>query len=96
VAATIRATDQPGDVNDEWFSAALGPAVAASLTHAEEHHSDKEQLAKVEGRVLSITGAWCAFGPVVPDDRVHVPREGSARFVEVREAGAADRDTFPT
>ena len=84
-----------GDVNDEWFSAALGPNMGASITHAEEHHSDEERLDKIEGRVLTITGAWCAFGPAKPGDRVHVPLGGSARFVEVRQAGAADRGTFP-
>jgi len=83
------------DVNDEWFSAALGPTIATSITHAEEHHSDNELLAKIDGRVLSITGAWCACGPVAPNDRVHVPLEGSTRFLEVRQAGAADRQTFP-
>ena len=83
------------DVDDEWFSAALGPDVAASITHAEEHHSVEEQVARLEGRVLSITAAWCAFGPVKPDDRVHVPLAGSARFVETQEAGAPDRATFP-
>ena len=83
------------DVNDEWFSAALGPDIAASITHSEEHHSDVEHLAQVEGHVFSITGAWCAFGPTEPDDRVHVPLAGSARLVEVREAGAAQRESFP-
>lgn len=83
------------DVNDEWFSAALGPDIAASITHAEEHHSDEEHVKTIGGRVLSIAGAWCAFGPAKPGDRVHVPLAGSARFVEVREAEAADRETFP-
>lgn len=83
------------DVDDEWFTAALGPGMAASITHSEEHHSDEEHLATVEGRVISITGAWCAFGPVEPGDRVHVPIEGSAQFVELEEARAVHRETFP-
>lgn len=81
--------------NDEWFSAALGPDVGASITHAEEHHSDEEHLKRIAGRILSIIGAWCAFGPAEPGDRVHVPLAGSSRLVELREAEFVDREAFP-
>ena len=83
------------NVADEWFEDALGHGRAAQITHAEEHHSDDAPLADISGRVLSITGSWCAYGPSTPGDRVHYPLQGSAQFVEVREAGGSDRQTFP-
>ena len=83
------------NIDDEWFEAALGPGRAAQITHAEEHHSDDGPLTDISGRVLSITGAWCAYGPSKPGDRVHYPLEGSAQFGEVRKAPGSERETLP-
>ena len=72
-------------IDDGWFASALGPETAARITHAEEHHSDhQEALPKVGGRVLSITRAWGAYGPLKPDDQMHFPVPGSERFIEVQ------------
>lgn len=72
------------DPNDEWFSAALGPEMAATITHVEDHHGDHAQgLAEICGRVEKITAVWGAFGLRSPDDRALSPLPGTQYFVDV-------------
>lgn len=82
-------------VGDGWFASALGPDMAARLTHVEEHHADEhEDLPEVSGRVLSIIRAWGAYGPQCPGDQVHVPLPGSARFIDVDRSDGPERHAF--
>ncbi len=82
-------------VDDDWFVAALGPDMAARITHSEEHHADHEEdLLEVSGRVLSIIRAWGSYGPQNPGDQVHVPLPGSARFIEVNNSDGVERHAF--
>lgn len=83
-------------IDDDWFSAALGPEMATRITHSEEHHSeDADDLTEISGRVLTIVGAWGAYGPLNAGDRIHVPLPDSARFVDVRETLGLERQVSP-
>lgn len=84
--------DEP---DPEWYEAALGTEVAQRITHAEEHHSDDEEFPQVTGRVISITRAWCDYGPTAADDRVLYPIPGSAVFESVDRYDGSERDAHP-
>lgn len=83
------------EMDREWFDAALGPDMAARLTHAEEHHADEnEDQPEVSGLVLSIIRAWGAYGPKSLGDLMLSPLPGSARFINVDRSDGFERHAF--
>lgn len=80
-----------GEPDVEWYESALGADRAQRITHAEEHHPTDEDFPEFSGQVLSITRAWCRYGPVGSDDRVHYPVPGSAEFQQVERSDGVER-----
>ncbi len=70
----------------DWYDAALGPAVARRITHAEDHHPSDHEFPVLIGRVIGIQRAWCGYGPTGKGDRVLSPISGSAWFEKVDES----------
>lgn len=85
-----------GDPDRDWLEAALGPAAARRVTHAEEHHPDGEDLPQVTGRVVAIARSWCDYRPDPDDGRVLHPVAGSAVLSVVdRSDGDIERAARP-
>ncbi|WP_315968834.1 DUF6578 domain-containing protein [Aeromicrobium massiliense] len=84
------------DPDRDWLEAALGPQVAARVTHAEEHHPDGEDLPQVTGRVVAIARSWCDYRPDSDDGRLLLPVPGSAVLSAVdRYDGGIERAARP-
>ena len=64
----------------EWLDAAIGPTLAARITHAEEHHEVDAGAVSRRGRVLSIRCAYSQFARSTPGGRTLYPVAGSARL----------------
>jgi hypothetical protein len=83
------------DPDREWLEAALGPELAQSISHAEEHHGGvPEETPPVRARVLGIR---CAHGryAAVPgsNSRTLYPVPGSAVLTEVDRADGREAET---
>ena len=85
---------QCGEPDLDWLENALGPDVAAGITHAEEHHGDPSGTwATVRGTVTGMDAAFCRYGPTAAGGTMLYPVQGSGSLRPVtlatgREQGA--------
>jgi hypothetical protein len=86
VDGTVRWWLQPVQ-DDDYLRQVLGD-LATSVTHAEEHHSEKlERADRTEATVVAIRAVHCRFStPAGSTDRMRYPVEGSLNLRQVDTA----------
>lgn len=83
------------DVDRQWLDSILGPDLAGTVTHAEEHHDRQpEGSPVVRARVRRIRAVSCRYaaGPT-PKTLVAIP--GSAVVTDIAEADGWYQETDP-
>ncbi|KSW14090.1 DUF6578 domain-containing protein [Cellulomonas sp. B6] len=84
---------QCGEPDHDWLANAVGPDVAAGITHAEEHHGDPSDTgATVRGTVTGLDAAFCRFGPTEAGGSVLHPVRGSGSLRPVTTATGREQD----
>lgn len=80
-----------GELGVGWLEAALGPKLAAEITHLEDHHDVELDAVARRGKVLSIRCAYCRYAPMPGgDERTLYPVAGTAELVSAERADGTE------